>query len=59
VMISPLATCCASLARIHFTYMRTAAPGASRTYRGQPNRRFVASRTLLLYGRLIGSFATR
>jgi hypothetical protein len=28
----PTATCCASLARIHFTYMRTAAPGASRGY---------------------------
>src|SRR4051812_13328457 len=32
IRLSPLATCCASLARIHFTYMRTAAPGAARGY---------------------------
>jgi hypothetical protein len=30
--LSPLAMCCANLARIHFTYMHTAAPGASRGY---------------------------
>jgi hypothetical protein len=32
VRLSPLATCCVSQARIHFTYMRIAAPGASRGY---------------------------